>query len=96
VLNIDRRKKETMKTNQVFDWRIYSTSMEVLHGAIQQMGLVPLDEMEHFLHNAIEATVPDSELSKKKIKAAKRQLDLISVSQRYMSEVKKLLGDDVG
>jgi hypothetical protein len=85
-----------METNPVFDWRIYSTSMEVLQGAIQQMSLVPLDDMERFLHNAIEATVPDSELSMKKIQAAKRQLDLLGVTQRYMSEVRELLGDDAG
>jgi hypothetical protein len=85
-----------MKTNQGFDWRIYSTSMEVLQGAIQQMSLVPLDDMELFLHNAIEATIPKDELSQKKIKAARRQLNLLGVSQRYMSEVRTLLEDDVG
>ena len=85
-----------MKDPQAFDYRNYSTGIEVLKGAIQQMDLVPLDEMESFLQQAIEATDPNSELSSKKIKAARRQLVLIDLSKRYMSEVRGLLGDEAG
>jgi len=85
-----------MKDPQVFDYRNYSTGIEVLKGAIQQMDLVPLDEMESFLQKSIEATDPNSELSSKKIKAARRPRSLIDLSKRYMSEVRGLLGDDTG
>ena len=84
-----------MKDPQVFDYRNYSTGIEVLKGAIQQMDLVPLDEMELFLQKSIEATDPNSELPRKKIKAARRQLVLIDLSKQYMSEVRGLLGDEV-
>jgi len=83
-----------MKDPQVFDYRNYSTGIEVLKGAIQQMDLVPLDEMESFLQQAIEATDQNSELSRKKIKAARSQLVLIDLSKRYISEVRGLLGDE--
>jgi hypothetical protein len=72
-------------------WRGYVAGVEVMQGAIQQLSLVPLHEMETFLQEAIEATAPDAELPRRKIIAARRQLDLIRVSQHYMSEVQALL-----
>jgi len=50
--------------------------------------------MELFLQNAIESTTPDSALSKKKIKAARKQLDMIGISKRYISEIRRFLEDD--
>ncbi len=85
-----------MKDTHPFDWRSYTTGIEVLHGAIQQLDLVPLDDMELFLRNSIESTTPDSELSKKKIKAARKQLDMIDISKRYISEIRGFLEDATG
>ncbi len=76
---------------QEFDWKIYKTSIEILRQAIQQMDLVPLENMEIFLQHSISATVPDSELPKRKIKAAQQQLELIALSMTFMSEVRDLL-----
>ena len=76
-----------------FDWRNYSTGIEVLQGAIQQMSLVPLAEMEDFLQRAIAVTGASDDLSRRKIRAARKQLELIEVSRRYFSEVQALLGD---
>ncbi len=85
-----------MTDPRVSDWRDYSTSIEVLKGAIQQMGLIPLKEMQSFLEKAIQATEASSELSRRKIRAAKRQLSLISISRRYFSEVTALLEEEAG
>jgi len=78
---------------QEFDWRVYKTSIEILKQAIQQMDLIPLENMEIFLQHSIGATVPDSELPRKKIKAAQHQLKLIALSKKFMSEVRGLLED---
>lgn len=83
-----------MKDIPPFEWRGYMASTEVLQGAIQQMSLIPLDEMESFLRESIEATDPSTELSRKKIAAALRQLRLIAASRRYISEVRALLQED--
>ncbi|MCH7587624.1 MAG: hypothetical protein IIC78_06265 [Chloroflexi bacterium] len=80
---------------QEFDWKTYKTSIEILRQAIQQMDLVPLENMEIFLHQSISATVPDSDLPRKKIKAARQQLELIAVSMKYMAQVRGLLGEDI-
>jgi len=79
---------------QEFDWKTYKTSIEILRQAIQQMDLVPLENMEIFLHQSISATVPDSDLPRKKIKAARQQLELIGVSKTYMAQVRGLLGEE--
>ncbi|HLA81225.1 MAG TPA: hypothetical protein VJP78_06385 [Thermoleophilia bacterium] len=71
----------------------YETGIEVLHGAIQQMGLVPLEDMEGFLEETIKTMMPDSELSRRKVRAARRQLRLIAVSRRYVSEIRAILAD---
>lgn len=76
---------------QEFDWRIYKTSIEILRQAIQQMDLVPLENMEIFLQQSISATDPDSELPKRKINAAQHQLELIALSMKFMSAVRDLL-----
>jgi hypothetical protein len=80
-----------MDTLGGFDWRNYSTGIEVLHGAIQQMSLLPLAEMGEFLTRAIAATRASGDLSRRKILAARRQLELIEATRRYFSEVRELL-----
>ncbi len=77
-----------------FDWRAYKTSIEILRQAIRQMDLVPLENMEIFLRQSIAATFPDTELPRKKIKAAKQQLELIDASKLYMAQVRDLLRED--
>ena len=51
--------------------------------------------MEIYLHQSISDTVPDSDLPRKKIKAARQQLELIAVSMKYMAQVRGLLGEDI-
>jgi len=57
------------------------------------MGLVPLEDMEGFLEETIKTMMPDSELSRRKVRAARRQLRLIAVSRRYVSEIRAILAD---
>lgn len=77
----------------MFDYQSYKTGIEVLHGAIQQLNLVPLDEMEYFLEESIEATIPENGVSKAKIAAAIHQLELIRATKAFMTEVQALLAN---
>jgi hypothetical protein len=65
--------------------------MELLQDAVQQLMLVPLEEMEAFLVAAMEASGQDSELEKRKLKAAEGQLELIRLSQSFTTSVRSLL-----
>jgi hypothetical protein len=57
--------------------------MEVLHGAIQQFLLVPLDEMEDFLVKAIENTDLSTQENQTKLEAANHQLRIIRTSRQF-------------
>ena len=67
----------------MIDRQFYKAGMEVLHGAIEQFLLVPLDEMEDFLIKAIENTDLSSELNQTKLKAANHQLQIIRTSRQF-------------
>ena len=67
----------------MIDRQFYKAGMEVLHDAIQQFLLVPLDEMEDFLIKAIENTDLSTELNQTKLKAANHQLLIIRTSREF-------------
>ena len=72
-------------------YTIYRTSMQMLQDAVQQLMLVPLDEMEQFLVAAMEASGAETELEQRKMKAADGQLALIRLSQVFAAGVRSLL-----
>jgi hypothetical protein len=72
-------------------YSIYRYSMQVLQGAVQQLMLVPLEDMEEFLVGAIAVSGAETDLEKRKLKAAEDQLDLIRLAQSFSVGVKTLL-----
>ncbi len=69
----------------------YRYGMQVLQDAVQQMMLVPLDEMEDFLVAAMEVSGEETELEKRKMKAATDQLELIRLAMPFSVGVRSLL-----
>jgi hypothetical protein len=69
----------------------YRYSMQALQDAIQQLMLVPLEEMEDFLVAAMEVSGEESELEKRKMKAAESQLELIRLAKPFSHGVRSLL-----
>ncbi|MEJ2012874.1 MAG: hypothetical protein P8X64_11720 [Anaerolineales bacterium] len=72
-------------------YTIYRTSMQLLQDAVQQLMLVPLDEMEEFLVRLMDASGTETELEQRKMKAADGQLALIRLSQVFAAGVRSLL-----
>jgi hypothetical protein len=68
--------------------------MQVLQEAVQQMMLVPLEEMEEFLVAAMEASGEETDLEKRKMKAAEDQLELIRLALPFAVGVRSLLGSN--
>lgn len=65
--------------------------MQVLQDAVQQMMLVPLEEMEEFLVTAMEVSGDETELEIRKLKAAADQLELIRLAKPFSIGVRSLL-----
>lgn len=80
----------------MIDRQFYKAGMEVLHGAIQQFLLVPLDEMEDFLIKAIENTDLSSELNQTKLKAANHQLQIIRTSRQFRDTYMSIIDEPWG
>lgn len=74
-------------------YSVYRTSMQLLQDSVQQLMLVPLEEMQDFLAAAIEASAEETELEKHKMKAAKDQLELIRLARTFSNGVRALLED---
>lgn len=72
----------------------YGYGMQVLQEAVQQMMLVPLEEMEEFLVAAMEASGEETDLEKRKMKAAEDQLELIRLALPFAVGVRSLLGSN--
>jgi hypothetical protein len=72
----------------------YRYGMQVLQEAVQQMMLVPLEEMEEFLVAAMEASGEETDLEKRKMKAAEDQLELIRLALPFAVGVRSLLGSN--
>jgi phage-related protein len=72
-------------------YTIYRTSMQLLQDAVQQLMLVPLDEMEEFLITLMDASGNETELEQRKMKSAEGQLALIRISQAFAAGVRELL-----
>jgi hypothetical protein len=72
-------------------YSIYRVSMQVLQDAVQQLMLVPLDQMEEFLEGSIAVSGSDSDLEKRKLKAAVDQLELVRLSKIFANGVRTLL-----
>ncbi len=69
----------------------YRYGMQVLQDAVQQMMLVPLEEMEEFLVTAMEVSGDETELEIRKLKAAADQLELIRLAKPFSIGVRSLL-----
>jgi len=69
----------------------YRYSMQALQDAVQQLMLVPLEEMEEFLVAAMEVSGEESDLEKRKMKAAEGQLELIRLAMPFSTGVCSLL-----
>ncbi len=69
----------------------YRYGMQVLQDAVQQLILVPLEEMEEFLVTATEVSGEETELEKRKMKAAADQLELIRLARPFANGVRSLL-----
>jgi hypothetical protein len=65
----------------------YRYSMQALQDAVQQLMLVPLEEMEEFLVTAMEVSGEETELEKRKMKADEDQLELIRLAMPFSSGV---------
>jgi phage-related protein len=72
-------------------YSVYRTSMQLLQNAIQQLMLVPLDEMEEFLVQLMDASGTETELEQRKMKSAEGQLELIRLSQVFSVGVRSLI-----
>jgi hypothetical protein len=72
-------------------YTIYRTSMQLLQDAVQQLMLVPLDEMEEFLITLMDASGNETGLEQRKMKSAEGQLALIRISQAFAAGVRELL-----
>ena len=69
--------------------------MEVLHGAIQQFLLVPLDEMEDFLIKAIENTDLSTQENQRKLEAANHQLLIIRTSRQFRDTYMSMIDEPI-
>ncbi len=69
----------------------YRYGMQVLQDAVQQLMLVPLEEMQEFLVTAMEVSGEETELEKRKMKAAEGQLELIRLARPVTAGVRSLL-----
>ena len=69
----------------------YRYSMQTLQDAVQQLMLVPLEEMEDFFVTAMEVSGEESDLEKRKMKAAADQLELIRLVKPFSTGVRSLL-----
>ena len=69
----------------------YRYSMQALQDAVQQLMLVPLEEMEEFLVIAMEVSGEETELEKHKMKAAEGQVELIRLAKPFSTGVRYLL-----
>ena len=69
----------------------YRYSMQALQDSVQQLMLVPLEEMEEFLVAAMEVSGEESDLEKRKMKAAEGQLELIRLAMPFSTGVRSLL-----
>jgi hypothetical protein len=76
---------------ETMHYTIYRTSMQLLQDAVQQLMLVPLDEMEQFLVGLMEASGNETELERRKMKSAEGQLALIQLSRVFAGGVRSLL-----
>ena len=72
-------------------YTVYRTSMQLLQNAIQQLMLVPLDEMEAFLVRLMEASGTETELEQRKMNSAEGQLELIRLSQVFEAGVRSIM-----
>ena len=69
----------------------YRYSMQALQDAVQQLMLVPLEEMEDFLVAAMEVSGEETDLEKCKMKSAADQLELIRLAKPFSTGVRSLL-----
>ena len=69
----------------------YRYSMQALQDAVQQLMLVPLEEMDDFLVAAMEISGDATYLEKRKMKAAADQLELIRLARPFATSVRSLL-----
>lgn len=65
--------------------------MQALQNAVQQLMLVPLEEMEEFLVAAMEVSGEETDLEKPKMKSAEGQLELIRLAKPFSTGVRSLL-----
>ena len=72
-------------------YSVYRTSMQLLQDAVQQLMLVPLEDMEAFLVVAMDASGEETDLEKHKMKAAEDQLELIRLARSFSTGVRTLL-----
>jgi hypothetical protein len=79
----------------MIDRQFYKAGMEVLHGAIQQFLLVPLDEMEDFLIKAIENTDFNTEENLRKLDAANHQLLIIRTSREFRDNYMSIIDEPI-
>jgi hypothetical protein len=79
----------------MIDRQFYKAGMEVLHGAIQQFLLVPLDEMEDFLIKAIENTDLSTQENQRKLEAANHQLQIIRTSRQFRDTYMSMIDEPI-
>jgi hypothetical protein len=79
----------------MIDRQFYKAGMEVLHGAIQQFLLVPLDEMEVFLIKAIENTDLSTQENQRKLEAANHQLLIIRTSRQFRDTYMSMIDEPI-
>ena len=79
----------------MIDRQFYKAGMEVLHGAIQQFLLVPLDEMEDFLIKAIENTDLSTQENQRKLEAANHQLLIIRTSRQFRDTYMSMIDEPI-
>ena len=72
-------------------YTVYRTSMQLLQDAVQQLMLVPLDEMDEFLVRLMDASGDETELEQRKMRSAAGQLELIRLASSFAGEVRELL-----
>lgn len=65
--------------------------MQVLQDAVQQLMLVPLEEMEEFLVAAMDVSGEETDLERRRMKAAGDQLELIRLAKPFSTGVRSLL-----
>jgi len=72
-------------------YTVYRTSMQLLQDAVQQLMLVPLEEMDQFLVRLMEASGNETELEQRKMRSAAGQLELIRLASGFAGDVRQLL-----